>query len=251
MASEKKFEKIISNIVPDILDNFAYNEELPIFENKNTENVDKVMYRLLTEDQRKRLLDFMDGLEDGRYEYLSLVGEKDNGTLHPHLFVVEKRDGVVKLNFVDPEHNVGNQNLLRPKISNLMAINVPEGKDSVPELVILRFATEGLFPDDLKLKNQSIAASQLIDREGIPEMLVDFPKNILFRLVVKKIGLTLQARYTNTKKATDFLAGGDGSRALRGKVRAEQYLVERFIKFLEEGHFKLSERFTKTFTAHS
>jgi hypothetical protein len=161
--------------------------------------------------------------------------------MHPHTFLAEKSEAGINLFFIDPEHNVGTQNFLRPKISNLIGINLRDSYEN-SQFSVIRFNVNGLTPDQLKLQQQFTAARELLTA-GQPAMLNDLPQNILFQAGAEKGKAYLHARYTNENKAQKFLKGGDGSRALRGKIKANTVIINRLIGFLAEGNFKPTKRF--------
>ncbi|TSC80924.1 MAG: hypothetical protein G01um101429_49 [Parcubacteria group bacterium Gr01-1014_29] len=176
---------------------------------------------------------------DESYQTIILVGEKEKGTRHPHLFVAERDTDGIQLFFVDPEHAVGKQNILRPRIGNLMALRIYNDR-SDPELAILRYRTKKIEEKDitvLKLQPQLEAARKLIHNEGVPKFLQGKEEEILFRIVIKQEKGLAQARYTNKKSLQSFLQGGKGSSLLEGKADSQQAIVNRFIQYMEEGRF--------------
>jgi hypothetical protein len=122
-----------------------------------------------------------------------------------------------------------------------MAVKIPYDRSRSSEVVILRFSTESMAPNDLKLRPQLQAAQQLLPRRGIPTI-ID-PEHILFRIVQSPTTNIVEARYTSPKEAQDFLRGGHGSTALQGKVAAEQALIDRCIAFLATNAFIPSDKF--------
>lgn len=76
-------------------------------------------------------------------------------------------------------------------------------------------------------------------------MLENLQENVLFHAAIRAHSVLLRARYTNEGKANEFLQGGDGSRALRGKIKSNQAILTRFIDYLQTGRFEISKRFTQ------
>lgn len=246
MNFREGLEKFTNNIIPDLRDNFPRLSSLKNWEIADSETdpdaAARVKDRFLSEPQYQRLRSTTDQLPaEGLYEHTWLVGDKTKGTYHPHVFLVDRSGAGSDLFFIDPEHNVGRQNLFRPKISNLMAIKLADSYEN-SEISIIRFSAEGLTPDQLKLQQQFQVVRQLGDQDSL-QILEAVPDNVLFHGAIQAHSAKLSARYTNDRKAADFLNGGTGSRALRGKIKANEAIVNRFITYLEEGKFALSKRF--------
>jgi len=235
-------ETIRKNVIPDISDNLSSRE--PLFIEGVGEQGKKLLERMIPKEKREQLLVMIRDFEEhSSYQTTTLVGEKKKRTQHPHLFVIERGDNHIQLFFVDPEHNVGKQNTLRPRIGNLMSLKIYEG-NSEPELAILRFRTPEIEDKDitlLKIQPQLEAARALIENEGVPQFLEDFREEILFRIVVRHDKSVLQARYTKEQGLKSFLEGGKGSSALEGKVDSQNAIIDRFVRFLEEKKFKKVE----------
>ncbi len=247
MIFREKLEKLTDNIIPDLRDNFPNLSKIKSWEVNDTEpaspSVDKMREKFLSRGQHQELVSLSKSVfESGKlYEYTWLVGQKSQKTLHPHTFLGEKSEKGANLFFLDPEHNVGNHNFFRPKISNLISMHLGENYED-SQINIIRFNIQGLAPEQLKLQRQFLAAKELLNQEK-PTMIKDLPENILFQAVVKDHQALLSARYTNEQKAQDFLRGGHGSRALRGKIKANTIIINRLINFLRAGKFEETKRF--------
>lgn len=249
MRFRERMEKITDNIIPDLRDNFPALSNLKQWELSDSEAdpsaVSRVKERFISREQHQQFLSALADIKPGQfYEYTWLVGRKPDGTSHPHVFLAENTGDKFNLFFIDPEHNVGKQNMFRPKISNLIAMRIAADYES-SEINIMRFNTEGLTPDQLKLRQQFAAAKELLDEKHQPAMLENLQNNILFQASIGAHSAILRAKYGNSGKTSEFFGGGAGPRALRGKVRANYAIISRFISYLEEGKLEASKRFTK------
>lgn len=235
-------ERFIKSGIPDFLDNVQRQFEPEVVEQDSYAN-EKMLERLLPQEAREQLLALSENFERGQdYRAVILVGKKENGTLHPHLFVIQRTEKGIELFFVDPEHNVGKHNLLRPKIENLITMKVPQGSEAHSELAILRFRTNNIKDVTLlKLQPQLEAARTLIDNDGVPQILQEYKNDITLRIVIKEGKTITQSRYTSKKELESFLAGKQGSFALEGKVQSQQAILKRFVEYLQEDKFKKKE----------
>ncbi len=242
----EKIEKFANNVIPDLRDNFPRLSRLKSWEASDSESdptaASRVKQKFLSREQHDQFLSALEFAQEGElYEHTWLVGSKEAKTLHPHTFLAEKGTEGFNLFFIDPEHNVGNQNFFRPKISNLISMRVAEDY-SESEINIIRFNVDGIPPEQLKLQQQFMAARELLEK-GEASLLAGHSENILFQAMLKPESAMIHARYTNERKAADFLAGGHGSRALRGKVKANEAILNRFVNYLQAGKFEKSKRF--------
>jgi hypothetical protein len=231
----KKVEKFVKNVVPDLLDNFPNKLELPTYEYSG-EEAGFLMERLIPEVQRNKAMELTSEMADGTYFYRTLVGSREEGTTHPHDFYIEKKAENTRFYFIDPEHNVGANNVFRPKIGNLMAIELSRNGES--HCAILRFRTDGIPMNVLKLKPQYEASRTLIEDEGTPAFLKGREENILYRIVAQPNKVTTQTRFTNKQEAMSFASGMPGSLALEGKAAAHAALFNRFLSLLSGGSFE-------------
>ncbi len=247
MRFREQFAKITDNVIPDLRDNFPRLSKIRSWEITNKEadstSIDQIREKFLSRSRYQELKAAAESaLESGQlYEHTWIVGSREKGTNHPHTFLGEKSEYGANLFFIDPEHNVGKQNVFRPKISNLVSIDLGDNYHN-SRFAVIRFNIEGLTPDQLKLQQQFVAAKELLDKDG-PTMLKGSQENILFQAIVENGKVVLRARYTNEKKAQNFLHGGEGSRALRGKIKANAIIVDRLISFLQAGKFEPTKRF--------
>ena len=93
--SLKKLKRIKENIVPDILDNIRHKTPPRTIERtfEKPEDAMPLLERLCPENIRGPLRDLTQNLaRDVRYRARALVGHAEDGTKHPHDFVIEKSE---------------------------------------------------------------------------------------------------------------------------------------------------------------
>jgi len=243
-------EKLIKNVVPDILENFpskgrsrAENSaETPEDKEKKT----KLLERLLPEEHKARLRELTEELSSGLHRARILVGDKDKRTLHPHDFVIEKDDsGELRFYFIDPEHNIGvSKKRLRPPIAEILSFKLPTDVEDEPEIAFLRYRTPRVFEKDfraLKLKEQLEAGQQLLETGRTPEFIEDLEEEITYQYTVNAEGSSVEAVRQNEQNLATFLSGEETALALEGKVETLQIRLEQFERYLESGDFKQIE----------
>lgn len=240
----RQIPRIRKNVIPDIMDNMPSRKAPPTVE-KNFESVSEaspVLERLCPHEARQALRSLTSEFEEGAtYRARTTVGSLEDGTKHPHDFVLEKHGGDLCLYFVDPEHFVGERNLRRPSISNLMALRLPVG-GSEPSVAVARFRTQTIAATDiaeLKMERQLAHARQLIDNDGLPEPLRSHERDVLFRLLATPQRALLQSRYVGTSFGMELLLEGARSApVLEGKVDSQRAIIESFLQLLRAGEFK-------------
>ena len=188
-------------------------------------------------------------LTPGTYGMRLDVGKAAEGTAHPHFFVVDRDETSATFLFVDPEHYLNRTKRapghlvreadVRPKVCNLMAVRLVQGKE--PDIAIVRFRTNELTPADVSFERQLAVARDLFLTRGFPPMLEGKEKELVMRLVIAPSSgqpALLQARYAkDAEELTAFLRGEKGSSFLEGKVRAAAALMTEFSVRLGRGEF--------------
>ncbi len=227
-------------IYMDLQDNFPNSRELPHVVDIR-EGHEKILAELCSQEQRQNIVRLTSSWDSGEYLFRIKVGEVIQGTAHPHDFVVVKEDKHLDLLFIDPENTVGDRNLLRPKIGNLMGVRV--GQDEFKtSIAILRFrATDDLTildPHIFHMPQQTEAAKQMLGGLRLPNFLIGHEQQIVFRLFVSSDFADLQCRHEDQRHMVQFLRGDFTDTWLQSKVHLQQIILGRFIKFLEEGKFK-------------
>lgn len=240
----KKLQRIKNSGIPDILDNFARKNAPPISERtfETPEESAPVLERLCPEKIRAQLRELTTDFEDGvTYRARTSVGHAEDGTKHPHDFVIEKMGGTTSFYFVDPEHFVGQRNMRRPSISNLMTLRLKSDSSDLPEIAITRFRTKSLADSnitELKMEKQLGHARTLIQSRGVPVFLENNPQEVTFRTVVTPKEALAQSRYVGESDLETFLRGADSAWALEGKLVSQQAILKSFVQLLQNGEFE-------------
>lgn len=241
----RKLRRIRDNVLPDTMDNFgrekAPNAAERIF--TSPEEARAVLDRLCPKESLDAIRHLTEHFEVGHTQRArTVVGDAESGTRHPHDFVIEKDEMGTSLYFVDPEHYVGERNMRRPSISNLMALRIPKEDTSLPGVVITRFRTASLAASDrteLKMDNQLVHARELFHTQGVPTFLAATLNEIVFRTMITEERGIVQSRYVGTTFALEmFLDGNKSAYALEGKVTAQNAVLESFVRLLQEGAFE-------------
>ena len=237
-------KRIRENVVPDTLDNIASQNAPPSFERayEEPEDAAPVLDRLFPKDSRAALRSLTKEMVPGVTYRSRVLAGKNRETKHPHDFVIEKSDSATSFYFVDPEHYVGERQVRRPSIGNLVAMKLHDAPTSLPEVAILRFRTHSLVEDDrkeLKMTRQLEHARELLPRNGVPSFLDNTREEITFRTVVNAERGVVQSRYVGDTWGLElFLEGASSASVLEGKVASQQAIVQSFVSQLEKNAFQ-------------
>jgi len=177
----------------------------------------------------------------GIYRRIDIVGDKESGTNHPHIYFLDKTvPGKTRMFFVDPEDKVAVNDKLRPSIANLVGVEVPDDESESAKVAVLRYRIptyvpgvkqEGRGPDELKA-----VISEVIDNgDSLPEILTgDAENQVLFMIVGDDASSRVQARYSTRRQIESFAHGGRGSSALEGKVLMQVHVVNKLIRLFNQ-----------------
>jgi hypothetical protein len=203
--------------------------------------VKQLRERLLPQKTAEELLAGTAHFKQGSwYEQTSIVGTREQRTQHPHRFSIMRLPESLEVLFLDPEHEVGVQSGIRPKVVNLMACHL--FRNSPSEVAILRYRVD----DGMRMKDgrsvdhldaQWDAAKHMIDRHGIPPELVGRENAIIYRAVLFGQHGTLQSRYVNNNDLRRYAEHGDDVLFLSAKDRAQRTILERCLRHIREGSF--------------
>jgi len=241
-TSVSDISRILDNVVPDMMDNIPFANPPDIVSTEANNHA--LIERFFPHAQRARLVELAASIPlNDSVGVICNIGKKDNNTGHPHLFEITRTADNILLTFVDPEDSVGRHSAFKPRIVNLLAAKISTAGNYETELAVLRFRTPLMQSQDLKMANLHKITSSLIEDRGLPNILEDKKKEILFRLVSTPQGSEVQARYSAASEMERFVKGGKGSRMLEGKVKASKYNLERFITLLDS-----PEQFNRAFS---
>ncbi len=245
-------ERFVKNVIPDLRDNFESKEPPTLVVEKIKDPVEAVplVERLLPKQIREGLVEEVSRLAPGQYRARVSVGSQEEGTRHPHDFIVDKVGDRTKLYFIDPEHQMGKSKKksslplprkgdLRPKISTLIGIKLSQS-GGIPELSIIRFRAAAITdPHLLKMGPQFELAKQLLETGDLPELLRGKENEITFRVNVRPDTLLAQSRYASPSDVSGFLRGEKTATALEGKIYSSTIIMGHFLKHLKEGQFQV------------
>jgi len=244
-SSFGKIRQIRQSGIADVKDNIetaAPPRELELtFDGEN--GAGPVLDRLCPEKLGEALRALTEELPQGiTYRARTSAGRSESGTKHVHDFVIEKSESTTSLYFLDPEHYVGKQNLLRPSIANLMSMELSQQTGTLPKVAILRFRTQLLAASDrtaLKMDEQLNIARGLVSNDALPEFLKNTPQEIVFRTVINEDKGIVQSRYVDNEWGLElFLKGASSAPSLEGRVVSQQAILQRFVRLLEEKKFE-------------
>lgn len=231
----------VRGLASDVRDNFA-RDAAPVLERRGKHA--ELREALIPAEAREALVKAGRELPQGVWHSaVTLAGSSEKKTRHPHLFAVLPLGSAVEAYFVDPEHEVGRRNLLRPKVANIVALSLYEGRPD--EIAILRYRTvrgndamQTMHPNIVggvdNLRGQLKIARDLIERDGIPQELIGIEEEITFRLVVRDDRALLQSRYASPQQMRAALEG-EFSGTLEVKRVAQQRILERMARLVASG----------------
>jgi hypothetical protein len=227
----------VRNIVSDVFENFdgpteTHTRKWP----RNPEILDE---DFLPRSYREKILLMSNELEVGKvYRCKFAVGKKEEGTKHGHYFYLKKEESSVKIYFVDPEDKVGQRNVFRPSVTNLMAAEIFDDSNKQPKFAVLRFRYKNAkarveFPYLVR------ASFNLIENEAIPSFLDENDDyQVTFRLVSERGLQVLESRHAHSGHLRNYLEKGRGCRHLEGKAHAQRAVLRNFMSSLERGDFR-------------
>jgi hypothetical protein len=247
-----KFERIPRNYVPDVLDKIPTSQPpaRAVVGIESPEEAAPFLKKILPADLQESLMSQAALLPEGTNRARVAVGKQEEGTRHPHDYIIEKDNGETTFYFIDPEHQMGKTkrakgNLmaikgeLRPKIGNLLALRFSQD-GSAPDISILRFRANNI--DDshiMKMSQQFEEAKKLLGSEEVPEFLSGIERDITFRLEVRAKSMSVQSRYATSEQLDGLLHGFIDTQALKGKVWAYAEIFKHFVQHMEAGHFQM------------
>lgn len=244
-------ERFFRNVVPDLLDNIP-SKKGPSVAVEGIESPDQarpLTERIVPAELRDALASHVEHLPEGMSLARVVVGSVEDGTRHPHDYVIKKTAEDATYYFVDPEHQMGKSKKatngpqirkgdLRPKIGNLLALRLKHGSE-VPELSILRFRAGAIQdPHVLKMSRQLEEAKKLLDTDALPSFLDGIENDVTFRLQVSLTGMRAESRYATPEELEQFLHGLTDNASLKGKLWSHEQIMRHFLKHLEAGRFK-------------
>jgi hypothetical protein len=216
---------LFQNCIPDILDNTPSLKKLKEY-NSTYEDSRAALDRIVPYETRDQFIDAVSTWQVGEtHGSLVKIGKQDTNSNHPHLFELTKLEDGVEFVFVDPEKLVGRKNMLRPQISNLLQMKITNGDEKKVELAVVRFKCSDLAGTDIELAAQHQETKDLIENNGIPQVIANNTKAIVFRLCLGREPL-IQARYTTNIQAKNFFQGKQSSPMVEGKIHSMHALFQ-------------------------
>jgi hypothetical protein len=203
---------------------------------------DRVRERLLPSETARRLFEASSELEPGAWhERTTIVGKTEAGTQHPHRFVAMRLPDSLQLFFLNPEHEVGRQSVIRPKVVNAMAAHVFSNRPG--EVAIVRYrADDPMRMADRRavdrLESQWKSTKDLIERRGLPPELAGRERDVVYRVAVTGGGGILQSRYVTERDLRDYAERGERAGFLDSKERSQRAILDRFLSMMKEGAFR-------------
>lgn len=162
-------------------------------------------------------------------------------TYHPHYYFIDRtKPGTTRMYFVDPEHKVAANSIVRPSIVNLVGIEVPDDETVSPQVAILRYQVPKYDPKDkpkgLGHNDLKDVIEEVLDNGGaLPELLTgDAEHGVLFMLAGNNEVSRAQGRYSTKKQLNSFVKGGTGSSALEGKVHVNEDVLNKLIRLFNQ-----------------
>ena len=245
-------KKAVQNYLPDMLENIPTNNapSSAVESIESPEEAERLIESFLPSELRSAILEQVRSLPTGENRARIAVGKKEDGTRHPHDYVIDKGSEGVSLYFVDPEHQMGKSKSskgslpirksdLRPKVGNLIALHFNDS-EHVPAVSILRFRTASIEDYHvLKMTQQLKEAKTLLEREPgeLPDFLAQSPNEITFHLEIRPDAMFVQSRFATPEQLELFLHGEAVTEGLKGKFSSYRQIMEHFLKHLEANRF--------------
>jgi len=253
------YSKVVENVVYDTRDMVRTRTTPPtVYEDipkgAHLPVMDTLFGNTRKRDLQSRLWREAENLSPGTYGMLQPVGIKEEGTAHPHFFVVDRGKKDTTFLFVDPEHHLNKNERrgriiregdVRAKVCNIMAVHL-SGATVPPDVAIMRFRTSEISdPSVMSFQRQLAVARDAFSTNGLPKEFEDKENEIILRLVVAPSSgkpMLLQSRYARSgAQLRKFLTEGqmENFPFLRGKIKSFQGVMEEFIAHLNRGEFTL------------
>jgi hypothetical protein len=243
-------ERFIQNVVPDLRDNLRSDKIPPIASRKIETPADvlPLMERLLPSNVQDRFFAETAHFASGEYRARVAVGSAEEGTRHPHDYIVQKSDEELVMYFVDPEHQMGmskkhskiplpRKGDVRPKISTLISVRL-YNDEAIPDISMLRYRAAAISdPRLLKMDPQFEIAKQILTTGAVPDVLKGKENEITFRMNIRAEEMLAQSRYANQEALDDFLRGKKSAPSIEGKVHSYGVIMRHFLKHLSEQKF--------------
>ncbi|MES2014523.1 MAG: hypothetical protein V4437_01775 [Patescibacteria group bacterium] len=244
-------DRFVESGIPDLRDNLEAKKApaMAVQEAGPFANTYKLMERFAPRALQEELLQATAALPNGRHRARLKAGAAEDGTKHVHDYIVDKDETGVAFYFVDPEHMMGankkrskiklpRKSDFKPKITNLLGIRINTDPAVSSDFFALRFRTDAfenhqLFKSDHMLE----VAEQVLKTGEIPEMLKGHENEIIWRLSVQSDKAVAQGRYADTKDLTRFLRGETPTAMLRGRIKTQRVLVNRFLRHTQNSTF--------------
>lgn len=169
----------------------------------------------------------------GIFQSHDVAGRSEEKTAHGHRFVVISEADRVRLLFLDPEHHVGERNLFRPSICNIVAINIPRKTEDrgKTEIGVLRVRTAESNPETLDsfitLQN---AALDFLDTGKIPEIFTRGNENVSFLLHSTPERSQVRTRYADMRNLKAYAEGGITPSVIRTKAQSLEHILAKFLR---------------------
>lgn len=235
----------------DIKDNIPFAKPAPEARIECAPN-QKIAEKVFSEHERRILSDMVRELPQGvEHEITIIVGSSERGTAHPHRFVLKNTGTAAEIFFLDPEDYVGVrpaqmkprislayvQDVLRPRIVNLLAARIPFDETALPTVVSLRYRSELLAKqsDDIdRLDFQLAVAKDALEHQGLPELLANVPQEIVTRIALEPGRAVVQDRHSKQEEVRAFVETGSGSPILEARLLASQQVFRRLVGAAKE-----------------
>lgn len=161
-----------------------------------------------------------------------VAGRKEERTAHGHRFVALSDAARVRILFLDPEHHVGERNLFRPSICNVIAIDIPRSarpaKDAT--LAVLRMKTT---PSNAEMLDSFIELQRLalefLDTGSTPSQFGTNDAQTSFILHSSPERSRISTRYTDQKNLRAYTEGGKAPAVIRTKAASFKHIVGKFL----------------------
>lgn len=171
-----------------------------------------------------------------------VAGRKEERTAHGHRFVALSDAARVRILFLDPEHHVGERNLFRPSICNIIAVDIPRSitpaKDAT--LGILRMKTTASDAEilDSFVELQRLAL-EFLDTGSTPSLFGADNVQTSFILHSSPERSRISTRYTDQKNLRAYTEGGKAPAVIRTKAASFNHIVAKFLtRNFKERHLR-------------
>jgi hypothetical protein len=161
-----------------------------------------------------------------------VAGRKEERTAHGHRFVAISEEHRVRVLFLDPEHHVGERNLFRPSICNIVAIEIPRTTTPATGATVgvLRMKTTA---SDSQALDSFVAlqkhAIEFLETGVVPSVFGDREKDTSFVLHSGPEHSLIRSRYTDSKNLRAYAEGGSAPAVIRTKAASFNHIVTKFL----------------------